>query len=149
MAQPKTLTFGSFLVEIEDPATPGTFVAPCGFTDRSLEIKAETATTAVPDCDTPDAPVWNATSVKALSASVSGQGVLSLLGLKKWRDWSLSGGDRNVRVHVNQALANGGGYYMGPAVLTSLKHDGTFGEKCKLSVQIESDGLWTWTDATA
>lgn len=149
MAQPKTLTFGKFLIEVESDTTPGTFVAPCGFTDRSLEIKADTSTTAIPDCDDNDLPAWNSTGVKALSASVSGQGVLSLDGHKTWRDWVLAGVSKMVRVHINQTLENSGGYYEGSAVLTSLKLDGTFGEKCKQTVAIESDGAWVWTDAAA
>ena len=149
MAQALTLTFGKFAVLLGDGANPENFNAPCGFTERSLEIKAETATTQVPDCDDGDLPAWNDTGVKALSASISGQGVLAMESHAIWQAWVLSGQDKNVRVLLNQPNANGGGYYQGAAVCTSLKLDGSFGEKVKQTVAIESDGEWIWVPAVA
>lgn len=149
MAPPKTFTFGNFIVQVGDGAQPENFVAPCGFTDRSLELKADTATDQIPDCDDQDAPAWNSTGVKALSASVSGQGVLAASSHRTWREWLLSGVSRNVRVIVGNSAALNGGYYQGAAALTSFKMDGSFGEKTKITVQIDSDGEWTWVDAAA
>ena len=57
MAKPQTLTFGtSCIIMVGDGASPENFSAPCGFTERSVEIKAETATTAIPDCNDGDLP---------------------------------------------------------------------------------------------
>ena len=146
MTAPTTFTFGkSCVIQLGNGATPEVFSAPCGFTERSVEIKAETASTAVPDCDDGDAPAWNDTGVKSLSASVNGQGVLSQGAHPLWRAWVLSGEPKNVRVLFNGSADVG--YYEGAAVLTSFKLDGAFGEKTKATVALESSGQWDWVGA--
>ena len=79
MAKPNTLTFGKFKIYVEDPANPGSFIAPCGFTDKSLTLTAATAEEEIPDCDNPDAPAWVGRNIKSLSATVAGQGARVVL----------------------------------------------------------------------
>ncbi|WP_131193719.1 phage tail tube protein [Lichenihabitans psoromatis] len=150
MAIPKTLPFSAFQVLIGDGATPEAFVSPCGFMQRSLEFKATATESMVPDCDDEDAPSWPVRDISSISATVSGQGFMSVGAAALWREWKMTGGKRNVRVGpANQTLANGGGYYSGVAVVTSWKGDVTKGERVKLNVQIDSDGPWVWVAATA
>lgn len=149
MAKPATLSFGKFLVLVGNGATPEVFAAPCGFTDKSLEITADTSSTDVPDCDDPDAPAWGEKNVKTLSAQVTGSGVLAQDAHKTWRDWLLSGLERNVRVQFPIPLAQGGGYYEGAAVLTSFKVSGSHGDKLKVDVTIQNASAWDWVDASA
>ena len=148
MAQPSVSTFGKFIVLLGDGATPEVFTAPCGFTDRSLELKANTSTTQVPDCDNPDAPAWEDKDVQTLSASITGQGVMALEALPIWRGWLFSAEAKNVRVKLDLPAGKNPGYYQGAAILTSLKHDSNIGEKVKLSVSIENTGAWSWVSAT-
>ena len=147
MAQPTVATFGKFLLLLGDGASPEVFSAPCGFTDRSLELKADTNSTQVPDCDNPDAPAWETKDISTLSVTVTGQGVLALEALPKWRDWYFSATPKNVRVQLALPAGKGPGYYQGAAILTSLKHDSAVGEKIKLSVNIENTGAWSWVAA--
>lgn len=149
MAKPTTTTFGHILIYVGDGATPEVFTAPCGLTSKSLEVKSDTSSTALPDCDDPDAPAWNDTATKALSANVSGEGILAMESLSLWRKWVMGGASKNVRVVVNETLAKGGGMWSGAAVLTSFKVSADTGEKPKVSINIESDGQWIWTDAGA
>lgn len=148
MAQPTVATFGKFLVLLGDGASPEVFSAPCGFTERSFELKADTSSTQVPDCDDPDAPAWEDKDVSTLSSTITGQGVMALEALPTWRAWYFSGAAKNVRVQLALPTGKGPGYYQGAAVLTSLKHDSNIGEKCKLSVNIENTGAWSWVPAT-
>lgn len=150
MAQPRTLSFGNFRVYLGDGTSPEVFTAPCGFTQKSLTIDSATSDFQVPDCDSPEAPAWTTRAVTALSAAVSGSGVLAMASLDEWRNWALSGLEKNIRVEFNDTGANGGGYYQGPAILTSLGHAvalGSDGNKAQLNVQIASSGAWAWTDA--
>lgn len=148
MAQPTVASFGKFIVQLGDGASPEVFSAPCGFTERSLELKADTNATQVPDCDNPDAPAWEDKDVRTLSASITGQGVMALEALPTWRTWFFSALPKNVRVRLNAPTGKNPGYYQGAAILTSLKHDSNIGEKCKLSVSIENTGAWTWVAGT-
>ena len=56
MAKPTTLSFGSFKVFMNTANSPDTFVAPCGFTQKALNLSAQSSETTVPDCDDPTAP---------------------------------------------------------------------------------------------
>jgi hypothetical protein len=150
MAKPTTLNFANFKIWVEDPDSPNSFVAPCGFTQKALTIDATTSDFNVPDCDDPEAPAWTAREVTALSATVTGQGVMAMESLSLWRDWALSGASRAIRVELDAGVPNGGGYYMGDGILQSLGHSvalGADGNKVQLPVNIISDGEWTWVEA--
>ena len=151
MTKPTTTTFGKFLVELET-ATPGTFAAPCGFTQKGFELTAATSETNVPDCDNPEAPAWVERGVTSFSAQITGSGVMAMGSLTTWREWFLSGAAKNVRVHVNESSANGGGHYDFAALLTNLGHStqlGSDGNKVQQSVTIQSTGAVTWTAAAS
>lgn len=150
MAKPRTLSFGNFKVYLGDGASPEVFTAPCGFTQKSLTINAQSSSTNVPDCDDPEAVAWEEKAVSVLSAQVQGSGVMAMASLATWRDWALSGQHQKVRVEFADTGANGGGYYEGFAILTTLGHAttlGSDGNKVQLQVTLDSDGEWTWTDA--
>ena len=152
MAQPATTSFGKFLVELGDGAAQEAFTAPCGFTQKGFELTAATSEANVPDCDNPEAPSWVQRGVSSFSASVSGSGVMVLAASDVWRTWFLSGQAKNIRVHVNETAAAGGGHYDFPALLTSLGKStqlGSDGNKVQQTVAIQSAGVVTWTAAAA
>jgi hypothetical protein len=149
MAQPATQTFGAFLVELGNGATPELFTSPVGFTSNSLEMKSATGDTNIPDDTNPDLPSWTVRDVSALSGTISGQGVLATVNVAMWQAWFDSGAAKNIKVGSAANLANGGGYRQGPAVLTSFKIDATKGERSKITVQIDNSGAWPWTPATS
>lgn len=151
MARPRTRRFGDFRVYIDTTpeANAPTFEMPCGFLSKSLEISATSGETEVPDCDDPDAPVWTERDVRALSARVSGQGVLAMESYATWRGM-LGKPGRLVRVEFADTAANGGGYWQGRAILNTLTHaSGNRGEKLTLNIDMSSDGEWVWADAAA
>lgn len=145
---PKTVTFGKMAVLIGDGATPEVFSAPCGFTDKALRVTGSTGTTVVPACDDPDAAAWEEKLINSLSWQVTGSGVLAINHLDDWRTWMFDGTENNVRVQFAVPAADGGGFYSGSAVLTSLEHNATRGERAKISVTIEGSGPLAWTAAT-
>jgi len=144
MAKPVTLPFGSFLLKVGDGATPEVFVAPCGFTQRSLQLTANTNTTQVPDCDDPDAPSWDEADVSSMSGQINGQGVLAKEAFPIWNEWFLSGAPRNIRAEYK-----GLGHYEGTAILTSLQFDSNIGEKIAINVTIQNSGEWTFVEEPA
>lgn len=149
MAKPNTLRFGKFRVYVEDPDNPGTYIAPCGFTEKSLDLSATSNEDAIPDCDDPDLPAWVARTIATLSAGVRGTGVWNGGAYATWRRLFLAGASFNVRVEFDDTLANGGGYYQGGAVLNNLGHSGSLGQRVQAAVDMASDGEWTWQDAAA
>jgi hypothetical protein len=149
MAAPRTLKFGDFKIWIEDPDNPGVFIAPCGFTQKALTITGSTSDVVIPDCDDPDAAAWVGRGIASLSAEFNGSGVFALDGHAKWRKRMLAAASFPVRVEFADTGANGGGYYSGNAVLTTLGEAvqrGADGGKTTANVAGQSDGAWIWTD---
>lgn len=147
MAKPTTMKGSHLLIMLGDGQSPETFAAPCGLTSKGLNMDATTNDFNVPDCADPDAPQWTERIVSALSAAVPGNGIVSLADYADWRDWFLSGLERNIQVSLNESLALGGGHYSMSAVLTQFNTTGNDGELATLEVQIQSNGPVTWTDA--
>jgi predicted secreted protein len=148
MAQAATSKFGEFLVTIGNGATPTeVFASPCGFTEKSFSLSAQTQSTDVPDCDNPDAATWPETEVRSRSATITGSGVLAKQSAKTWTEKFLLDTAFNAKVIIPGALADGGGTWNGPWRLTSFEITGTIGEKNKVSVNMESAGKLTWVPA--
>ena len=109
MALPTTKKFGEFLVKVGNGGSPETFAAPCGFTEKALQLSAETSDQTIPDCDNPDAAAWTSREVTRQSANITGNGVLAVESIATWRTWFLSAANRNVRVEFPGSGAAGGG----------------------------------------
>lgn len=147
MAQPVTLAFGKFLIELGSGSSPETFAAPCGLTSKGLSITAGTQDTTVPDCDNPDAPAWTERAVDAIAWEISGSGVLAMEYFDEWRTWLLAAAPKNVRIRYNTTALNNGGYWAGRGILTAFNNTADRGQKINVEVTITGDGALTWVPA--
>jgi predicted secreted protein len=135
------------LILVGDGATPEVFAAPCGLTSKGFDTAASSNEVAVPDCDDPDAPAWIERVVKSLSSKVTGSGVLAAESFDVWRDWSLSGLAKNVRVELQPPTGSTGlalGYYAGSFILSAFSLKAALGDKVTVDVTMDSDGQVTW-----
>lgn len=149
MAKPTTISGSHLLIMIGDGNSPETFAMPCGLTTRGINFAAATNDFNVPDCDDPDAPVWTERVISALSAGVSGNGLLAAEAHDDWRSWFLSGLAKNIQVSVDELLGGGGGYYAMSAVLTGFNLTGEQGGKLQVEITIQSDGVVSWVPAAS
>ncbi len=148
MARPTTVAFNQFLIEVGDGASPETFAAPCGLTSKGFNQSASTQDTTVPDCDDPDAPAYVERAVDALSAEISGSGVLAMEAFTDvWEPWYRSALFRNAHVRLDVPAADGGGYYTGKFILSQFNMTGQRGQKVNVEVTMVSDGEITWVPA--
>lgn len=147
MAQPTTLRFSKFKVLLETTPGSGLFSAPCGFTENSLVLTADTNSQLIPDCDDPDAPIWQGREKTARSAAVSGAGVIAMEDFERWREAYDSDLPVLCQIRLDLPGASGGGRYEGNFHLSSLQLGRTYGQKGTLSVNLESDGVVAWIDA--
>jgi len=145
MAAATTLKAGLLRVYLEDTATPGTWVSPCGLVERGFTISKDVTDSITPDCLDPDAPAWVGRDVASQSAAISGSGVLALESFPEWQAFSNTTVARNVRVEVFTAAGLGGGYWQFAGHLSSLEVTGNNGEKIQVSISIDSDGPVAWT----
>jgi TP901-1 family phage major tail protein len=132
---------------LESPTAPGTFIAPCGFTERSFTLSKETNETTSVDCDDEDKAAFVDRDVVSKSASISGEGVLARESLPRWRAAFERDEPVLARIEIGGTAAQGGGYWQGLFHITSLEVGATRGERATLSVEMPSSGAVAWVDA--
>jgi hypothetical protein len=144
LAKPTTDSFANFKIYVESADSPGVFVAPCGFVNKSLTLTSASSTSILPDCEDPEAPAWEAAAVTALSAAVNGSGVMAEESYETWRAWWASGAAKTIRVEKSL------GYWEGSAIVNELGESvalGSEGNRIQLAVSLRNDGEWAWTPA--
>lgn len=145
MAKPTTVKGSKFLILLGDQASPEVFSAPCGLSTKGIDFSASTNDVNVPDCDDPDAPQWTERVINALSASVTGSGVMAAESFAKWKDWFLAADSRNVQAKIDEVTL---GYFSGAFVLTGFRVTGNLGEKIQVELTMQNDGQVTYTANT-
>lgn len=149
MALAKVIKFKDQLLQLGDGASPTeAFAAPCGFTSLNMTVNIETNSNNVPDCDDPDLPSWLVSDEVSKQMQVGGSGVMDRDAMIIWRDWMQDGGEKTVRWVTTGTAAQGGGYFMAPALLTSYEETGEKGNLWQTSVTLTLNGKPTWVPAT-
>lgn len=135
-----SLKFGVQALLLGDGESEEAFTAPCGITSLSRTSNITTNTTEEPDCDDVDAPVWLAVDEVSRQWLITGSGLLSRQALPTWRDWDYEGGPKNVRWYTNLTAPQGGGYFWGPALLTTFEEQGQRGQRWQVNFGVTFDG---------
>lgn len=144
----KTINGEKLLIQIGDGATPETFAHDCLInTERGIQFSADMQEFVIPNCLTPEDPAWKETIKDGLSAAVNGAGMVHTSSLEAWFNWFKSSSTKNVRIKVDAAGADGGGYWAGAFHLTGFEVTGTRKEKATNTSSLVSSGAVTWTDA--
>src|SRR5215831_10863109 len=114
------------------------FQEPCGLTTRNFRLNASTNTTLIPDCADPSLPAWEAKDVNAISAEITGNGVMAVESFHVWVDWFLSATSRNCRVTLVSptSLPLSLGYFLGTFILTNLTYGGVRGQKVTIDITL-------------
>lgn len=144
MAQPTVIAGTKLLILVGNGAQPEVFASPCGLTTRSFDLAASTNTTLIPDCDDPEAPAWEAKDVNALSATISGAGVLAVESFDLWNVWFMSAESKNIQIKLNHAEL---GHWEGSFIITSFKVGGERGGKATIDMTMVNDGTVVWVPA--
>lgn len=144
MAKPTTFSHSKLSIWPGDGASPEDFTSKvCGLTTKGFQIAGTPSDTIVPDCDDPDLPAWVERTMRSLSSSINGAGIMAKETFAFWRDWMLSGEAKNVRVVLD---INPIGYFHGSYLLTQFELTGNAGDgKVQTSLQMQSDGPIAWT----
>jgi hypothetical protein len=150
VAQAKTFKFGDTVVLLGDGATPTeAFTAPCGLTQLTLTVNFDTQQTVVPDCADPDLPAWTETDVTSLTMTIGGQGILDRDARPEWEEWFMTNTPKKVRWLYDVTLADNGGYYQAPGILTQYQVTAQRGQRAQVQVTITLQGKPTFTPAVA
>jgi hypothetical protein len=150
MAQPTIVRGTSVDILIGDGATPEVFSIVCGLTTRNFTEQVNTSDSFVADCADPeDVPIRRLIPT-GRQWSLSGEGRYNRAQASVLR--AAIGVTKNYRFVISEPSGDAvdAGYYEGPAMLTNRQIGGSAGESGNFasdSLQIESDGEWTWNDA--
>lgn len=141
MAQPTVIPGTKLFILLGNGATPEVFASPCGLTSQGVDFTASTNTTIIPDCVDPEAAAWEAKDINALSAQVTGTGVMAVESFSTWNDWFQSADIRALQIKLDAPAL---GHWLGDFVLSSLKYGGTRGEKVTIDVTLVNSGAVLW-----
>ena len=153
MAQPTVIAGTKLLVLIgaggDSPGSPDVFSEPCGLTTKNFDLSASTNTTLIPDCTDPSLPAWEAKDVNALSAEVTGSGVMAVESFHTWLDWFLGATERAARIQLVSPTSNplSLGYFQGSFILSKLTYSGVRGQKVNIDVTLVNNGALTFVAA--
>lgn len=150
MAKPKTYSGSLVALYLENPATAGQFLKPCGLTQHSVSFTKNMNEVDVPDCDDPELPSWIEREVSSLDFSVSGSGVLAAESVDAWWEAFNTTETVNARVYIGRIDdATDGRYWAGRLHISQFEVTGNRGEKAQVSLTAASDGEMTFHTITA
>jgi hypothetical protein len=145
MAKPTTYKGSLIAIYLEDPASAGEFVKPCGLNQTSVSFTKNAQEVNVPDCDDPEAPQWVERDVESLDFSASGEGVLAAESVETWYEYFASTDSVNARIYVGSPSDVANGYYWeGKVHVTGFSVEGVTGTRATCTVELASDGELTF-----
>lgn len=146
MAQPDILRGTYFSLMLGDGGSPETFDALCGVITRNFTQQANTTDVFTRDCADPEDQPIRRLIVTGKQWSLSGTGTLNRANLADIQAaFGLTKNWRYVFTEPADDLVYQG-YFAGPAVLTNLQITAEDTNFATISLTIESDGEWTWTE---
>lgn len=86
MAQATTIKGGKIRVLLGNDADPIVYAAPCGFTQRSINLGKGLEEVNIPDCVDPDKVDWVGRDAVSLTMGINGEGVLASESVETWLD---------------------------------------------------------------
>lgn len=141
-------TTQKLLIQFGDGAEPEQFLYNCTInTTREFTLEGTTVDGNEPNCEDPDAPTWVVRAIDTLSAGITGAGTMDPLSYAVLRGYMLAAEAFNVRVKLDLPSAQGGGYFEGQYVMTSLGVAKEGKGFVTANVALSSNGAVAWVDA--
>ena len=146
MAQPDIIRGTYFSLMLGDGQPTETFAALCGITTRNFTDQHNTNDQFTRDCALPENVPVRRLIVTGQQWSLSGDGTLNRADLADIQA-AKDGQPHNWRFLFSEPTDDlvFQGYYAGPAILTTLTITGADDAFATISINLESDGEWTWT----
>jgi hypothetical protein len=111
------------IVQLGNGATPTeVFAHTCGSNTYNVKLTNNLGEHTVMDCDDPlDVPAVILRHLESQDTSVTIAGMVTTEAWPVWRAWSDTGTEKNIRILLDESLANNGGYWTLPALLGELE----------------------------
>lgn len=86
MAKPVTTRGGMLRIMLGSGSGPVVYAAPCGLTQKALNLSKNLEEVLIPDCDDPMLVDWVGRDAVSLTIGVTGEGVLAEAAVETWLD---------------------------------------------------------------
>jgi hypothetical protein len=138
------------IVQLGNGATTEVFAHTCGANAYNIKLTNNLGENVVLDCDDPlDVPGVIIRHLESQDTSVSISGMVTTQAWTTWRTWADDGTEKNIRIMLDESLANSGGYWTLPAFLGELELVKESSGKVQFTATITGAGQRVWTPAAA
>ena len=135
-------------IQIGDGGDPETFAHMCGANAWEVTFTNNLGEDAVLDCDAPlDTPATIVRYLQTQDTQLSISGMVTIDAFPAWREWADGGIEKNVKIILDEAAADNGGFWTLPAYLTEFKKGKESSGKVTFEASIVGAGQRVWTDA--
>lgn len=138
------------IVQIGNGATPTeVFAHTCGANSYTMNLTNNLGENTVIDCDDPlDAPASIVRHLESQDTSVTIAGMVTTQAWPTWRQWADDGSTKNIKLLLDEAAVDNGGFWVVPAMLASLELTKEGSGKATFTATITGNGSRVWTAAT-
>lgn len=139
------------IVQLGNGATPTeVFAHTCGSNTFNIKLTNNLGETVSLDCDDPlDIPAAILRHLESQDTSVTMAGTVTTEAWPVWRAWIDTAAEKNIRILMDESLANNGGYWTLPALLAELELVKESSGKVQFTATISGAGQRVWTAAAA
>lgn len=146
MADP-TLT-NKFVIQLGDGGGPEVFAHTCGANARSVKFTNNMGEDVTLDCTDPTGVIpaiqrW----VESQDTTLNISGRVAKESLSTWRGWSDDATKKNVKILIDEAGADGGGFWVVAAYLSDFEMSAENTGTATFTASIVGTGTRVWTDA--
>lgn len=137
------------IVQIGDGGDPETFAHTCGANTFGITLTNNLGENTVLDCDDPlDTPAVLTRHLESQDTAATISGMVTTEAWSTWRAWADDGSEKNIKIFLDEAAADSGGFWTLPAFLGSIEFGKEGSGKVTFSATISAAGQRVWTDAT-
>jgi predicted secreted protein len=126
----------------------GSYVAPCAMSSRAITFTNDTTEVPVIDCDDEDAIAPMVREKTTRSVTISGEGLVEKVALKRWRQAEESKDPVDMKIVLAGDLAASGGTWQGTFFVTSFSVTAERSDRARIGIEMLSTGAVTWSDAS-
>lgn len=137
------------VIQLGDGGDPETFAHTCGANSFGITLTNNLGENTVLDCDEPlDVPAAIVRHLESQDTSCTISGMVTTEAWPTWRAWADEGSEKNIKLFLDEAAADNGGFWTLPAYLGSLELTKETSGKATFSATISGAGQRVWADAS-
>lgn len=139
------------IIQLGDGGDPTeAFAHTCGANAWGVTLTNNLGENVVLDCSSPlDTVAAIIRHLESQDTSATISGTVATTSWPTWREWADNGSVKNIKLLIDESLANNGGYWTLPAILQQMDLNKEGSGVVQFTATISGAGRRTWTDAAS